>query len=204
MPDVRDDASLVRLAQSGDRGALATLLQRHELQLFNTILRMVSNRDDAAELTQQTMVKVIQNLNSFEHQSQVSTWMTRIAMNEALSHLRKRKVRRAQSLEATPNGEAHDDGERRRPIMDMREPEPSQRVETNEMVACLQSAIDQLDEPFRAVLVLRDLQQMEYRQIAEVLELSVGTVKSRLFRARTALREQMQCHETPADRQTAE
>ena len=191
------EAQLVTAVRRGDHAALGRLLELHQHRLYNVCLRMVGHRDDAAELTQDAMLKIIEHIGDFKGHSALGTWMIRIAMNLSLSHLRKRKLRRTTSLDAD-NGRyvpAGDGGTQAAPLRDRlagsREPDPSQHVQQREMVARLHQALGRLDDDFRAVLVLRDIDQMDYRQIAEVLGVAVGTVKSRLFRARLALRQQM-------------
>jgi len=220
MPDVHLQ-HLVDQAQNGDNCALGELLQSHQKRLFNTTLRMVGNPDDAAEVTQEAMLKVIEHIGDFNGQSSVSTWMTRIAMNLSFSYLRKRRIRQTVSLDT--GGSAGPSGSRpgfggdqltplREQIANRREPGPESRVQKDEMVAQLQFALDGLQDDLRAVLVLRDIDEMDYQQIAGVLAIPVGTVKSRLFRARLALRQKiakrstqpnlsMNKHQdTPADR----
>ena len=194
MPDVTpqtDDATLATLARDGDRSAVATLLERHERRLYHVVLGMLRHRDDAADVTQDALVKVVQNLDGFRGDAQVTTWMTRIAMNQAISFLRKQKRRPTTSLDAERNGHSGE-GQAytlRHQLEQQREPSPSHGVEQQEQEDRLRDAIAALDEPFRAVLVLRDLDQMDYQQIAEALDLPLGTVKSRLFRARLMLRD---------------
>ena len=189
------EQALLARVQRGDQAALGELLEAYRARLYNVCLRMVSNRDDAAELTQDAMLKVVQHIKGFRGEAHLSTWMIRIAMNQATSHLRKQKHRRHASLDhAPPNGRPHDDQATalRDRLADPREPGPEARVQQQEAHDRLHRALGMVDEEFRAVLVLRDLEQMDYRQIGEVLDLPLGTVKSRLFRARLALREQLQ------------
>ena len=197
---------LVDQAKADDQGALGELLQIHQKRLFNTALRMVGNHDDAAEVTQEAMLKVIEHIGDFNGQSSVSTWMTRIAMNLSFSHLRKRRIRQTVSLDT--DGSAGRSGSHpgfggdqltplREQIANRREPQPDSRVQKDEMVTQLQSALDVLQDDLRAVLVLRDIDEMDYQQIADVLAIPVGTVKSRLFRARLALRQEIFKRSTP-------
>lgn len=109
-------------------------------------------------------------------------------MNLSISHLRRRKVRQATSLETPVAGEDQA-SELKSMLTQQREPDPDQRVETDEQVERVMAALEQLDAPLRSVILLRDLQEMDYTQIAEVVGVPVGTVKSRLFRARVALRQ---------------
>lgn len=190
-----DDAALLAACQDGDRAALGTLLERHQDRLFNVCLRMVSNRDDALEVCQDAMLKIVEHIDGYRGDSKLTTWMTRIAMNASISHLRKRRIRRHGSLEATANGDPGGDergSDIRSRLEDEGEPEPGERVQTGEMLEHLSLALDRVDDQFRSVLVLRDIEEMDYAQIAETLDLPIGTVKSRLFRARLALRQEME------------
>lgn len=184
------EAQLLERARLGDQVALGQLLERHQQRLYNVALRMVGNRDDAAEVAQDALLRVVEHIDDYNGESALTTWMVRITMNLAISHLRKRKVRQAASLDV--GGEDDDQTTAlRRQLADEREPGPVSNVETSEMLGHLHRALAGLDEEFRAVLVLRDIDQMDYQQIAVVLSVPVGTVKSRLFRARLALRQEM-------------
>lgn len=188
------DTALMERFRDGDASAMGDLLTKHQGRLYNIALRMVGNRDDAAEVTQDAMLKIIQHLDSFRSEAQVTTWMTRIVMNQAITRLRRRKLRDHASLDAA-RGTGNNDGQAaslRDFLENPKEPQPDQRVEEGEMIERMLAAIDRLDADYRSVLVLRDLEDMDYQTIAQTLELKVGTVKSRLFRARLALRQEMQ------------
>ncbi len=178
-------------ARSGDRAALGRLLKTHERRVFNVCLRMVNHADDAAELTQDTLVKVVQNIDGFRGDSQFTTWLTRIAMNLAISHLRKRKLRHTTSLDTAGTPALKLAGGLSQTLPQTREPDAYSRVEQNDDLRQLYQALAELDTDQRAVIVLRDIDQMDYQNIAETLEVPVGTVKSRLFRARLALRQRL-------------
>ncbi|MEM6552965.1 MAG: sigma-70 family RNA polymerase sigma factor [Planctomycetota bacterium] len=191
--DLTQDTLLDR-AIAGDRHALGLLLAQHQKRLYNTVLRMVSNADDAAEVTQDAMLKIVQHIGGFRRDAKLTTWMTRIAMNQAISHLRKRRTRDTVSLESSGRAAAESDDQAaslRAALADHREPTAEHRVETRDSAQRLQLAIDRLDDEFKAVLVLRDIDQLDYAEIAAALDLKVGTVKSRLFRARLAVREML-------------
>lgn len=199
MNDAHDTRLLARLAQ-GDQAALGDLLERHRQRLFNVALRMVHHREDAAEVTQEAMLKIIAHIHDYHAQSAITTWMIRIVMNLAISHLRKRKLRYTVSIEGNGHDPAHANTEDqlsalRRELADTREPDPAWSVQQDEMLNRLQQAMARLEVDFRAVLVLRDIDQMDYPDIAAALSIPVGTVKSRLFRARLALRQAMMSKE---------
>jgi len=206
------DKSLVERVRQGDQDALGQLLQAYQQRLYNVVYRMVSHRDDAAEVTQDAMLRIIQHIGQFKGQSDISTWMIRIAMNLSISHLRKRKVRRTVSLDsaaglgstgyASGGGGYGDDQSKplRQQLSDQREPEPQLCVQQTEEIALLHGALERLELDFRSVLILRDIEQMDYQKIATVLAIPVGTVKSRLFRARLALRHEMLEPDSTKDR----
>jgi RNA polymerase sigma-70 factor (ECF subfamily) len=193
---INNEKAILDAARRGDSSALGRLLEAYQQRIFNTCLRMLTNRDDAAEVAQETMLKVVQHIGDFNGQSEVGTWITRIAMNLSISQLRKRKLRHTTSLDGGngSNGASSDDDQAlalKNELADRREPSPDSSVQHKEMIAHLQAALGRVDDDFRAVLVLRDIDEMDYQQIAEVLAIPVGTVKSRLFRARLALRHEV-------------
>lgn len=191
-------AQLLEDARTGDPAALGQLLTEHQDRLYRVCLRMVGNRDDAAEVCQEAMLKIVQNIGSYRGDAKLTTWMTRIAMNESLTHLRRGKLRRTVSLDDDHTSGGHSSGGGgdqaaglRARLADEREPDPAQRVQTNEQLRLLERALAMLEPQFRCVLVLRDIDGMDYQQIGKAMDLNLGTVKSRLFRARLALRQAM-------------
>lgn len=189
------EEQLVARVQAGDQAALGDLLESVQHRLYTLCLRMLGNRDDAAETAQQAMLKIVRHVGDFRSQSLFSTWMIRIATNLCLTQLRQRRLRPAlvsvsdpARTDARPTDQAD---KLRRTIVDHRELSPELDVEQREQIQLLIRAIQSLDDDMRAVLVLRDIQQMDYQQIASVLAIAEGTVKSRLFRARLSLRKLM-------------
>jgi RNA polymerase sigma-70 factor, ECF subfamily len=213
-PDDGRDAELVRRIRGAtggggggglaDRQAWGELVRRHQDRVFAVCFRMLNDREAAADLTQDTFVKVIQGLESFDERARLSTWLTRIAMNACLSHLRAQKLRRHASLDAVlPPSLTRGAGVRSADgsgsgvgmgagLASGREQSPAQGVESGDRRRLVAAALATLEPDQRAILVLRDVQGLEYDQIAAALEIAGGTVKSRLFRARAALREAME------------
>ncbi len=186
-----DDESLVRTAQQGadaGRAALEQLLLRHERRVYATCMRIVGDPEAARDLTQDTFIRVIGAIDSFDGRARFTTWMTRIAMNACISHQRRSRIRRGPSLDDHAPGP---DGASipRRDLLAGTEPSPLGRVEMDEDLGRLAQAFRTLDAEQRSILVLRDVRGLDYREVAETLSIPVGTVKSRLFRARQALRE---------------
>lgn len=188
------EQALLAKARKGDQHALGSLLVAYQDRLYSVCLRMVSHPDDAAEVCQDVLLKVVQGIGRFRGESGLATWMTRIAMNQSISHLRKRRIRRTVSLDQPSRSDPAGDDQAsslRHQLADSREPGPDQCVQDSEMLERLQQAIANLDDDFRAVLVLRDIEQLDYATIGQTLDIPVGTVKSRLFRARLALRQEV-------------
>lgn len=203
--EVAVDLALAMRAREGDVAALGRILEQYQHRLYNLCLRMVGNRDDAAEVAQDAMLKIVQHISDYNGQSAIYTWMARIAINLCISHLRKRRLRHTASLDADGHpGQDDQTTPLRQQIQQTGEPSPQQSVQQREMIAHLRLAMDRLDDDFRAVLTLRDLQEMDCASIAQVLSVPVGTVKSRLFRARLALRHQMLKLSPPAGRTTGQ
>jgi RNA polymerase sigma-70 factor (ECF subfamily) len=179
------ELQLIEAYRAGDPEALAELLVAYQRRVYGVCYRMVRNPEAAADLTQDSLIKVMEGLDSYDGRAAFSTWVIRVTMNCCLSHLRKERLRRHGSLDQ-PTAEGALPPSFHLPS----EAELSglRRVEQAEMRSVLLRALASLEPHMRAVLVLRDLQGLEYQQIGQVLGVPVGTVKSRLFRARAALR----------------
>ncbi len=185
-----DDSVLVRRCRSGDNAAMERLILKYQNRIYNTIMKICANSHDAAELTQETFVKVIDNLSGFKGKSSFYTWLFRIAVNLTLNHCRRNGKLGFRSLDAE-NGS--DDGRTRQSLgdflRDSTEPNPADLAQSREMYKLIMKALMKLDDDQRAVVVLRDIEDMDYASIANVLDVELGTVKSRLSRARANLRD---------------
>ncbi len=185
-----DDFFLIKRYRNGDKAALDSLIKRYQGRLYNVILKMCSNPDDAMELTQDSFVKVIENVDSFEGKSTFYTYLFRVGVNLAINFCNRRKIVRFTALDG---GDADVQGSAA--LMDYfqsdSEPDPADVLMNKEAVGLLRSALGSLDEKYRTIIVLRDIEDMSYEQISEILELESGTVKSRLFRARMLLKEKL-------------
>ncbi len=184
------DLALVERIRAGDPDAWGELLSSYQDRLYSICVRMVHDRELARDLTQDAMVKIIQGLEGFDARAKLSTWMIRITMNVCLSKLRSEKLRRHASLEQLRAG--GDFPDRERMIAVGREPDPTRGVSQEEGRDMLARALQEISDEHRAILVLRDMRGLDYDQIAQVLGIAVGTVKSRLFRARSALRDELE------------
>jgi RNA polymerase sigma-70 factor (ECF subfamily) len=185
-----DDSVLVRQSQAGDTMAMERLILRYQNRIYNVVLKMCGNADDAAELTQEAFVKVIESIEKFKGRSSFYTWLFRIAVNLTLNHC-QRSVRRAtRSLDAE---EVESGGQSQQVLRDFLSDgsasDPAALAQSRELCSLAMQALLKLDEPQRVVMVLRDIEGMDYAQIADVLNIELGTVRSRLSRARSHLRE---------------
>jgi RNA polymerase sigma-70 factor (ECF subfamily) len=190
-----DDRTLLEAGRRGDHAALSQLLHRHHHRMFGLCLRIVHDREMAADLLQDALVKVIHALDSYDGRASFTTWMTRIVINVCLSKLRSEKLRRHGSLDApmtTPSGDR--ESSLGTSLSQSREQSAAQSVEEKEDREQMLSALSSLDPEQRVILLLRDQRGLDYEQIGDVLGIAVGTVKSRLFRARAALREAVEVH----------
>jgi RNA polymerase sigma-70 factor (ECF subfamily) len=184
-----DDKSLVRLCQQGDSEAMTCLIVKYQDRVYSTILKICQNRDDAAELTQDTFVKVLEAIQTFRGQSSFYTWLFRVAVNLTLNYCKRRFKLSPVSLDAG-NERLEKDRERLANLLASPDKaDPAAIAQQRELSQIVITLIGQLRQEYRVVLVLRDIEQMSYAEIAEVLEIETGTVKSRLSRARFMLRE---------------
>lgn len=183
------ELQLVEAHRNGDPEAMGVLLRSYQRRIYSICYRMLGNPEEAGDLTQDTLVKILEGLDSYNGKSKLSTWVIRIAMNCCLSHLRRQKIRKHSSLDDLM-GYENEAGQRVKmgKLPASGEPTAADRVEQRELTARLLLSLNSLDSDSRAILVLRDMNGLDYLQIGEVFGIPVGTVKSRLFRARAALR----------------
>jgi len=180
------DQELVSRTIGGDGAAFAAIVERYQDRLHNVIYRLVGSAEDARDLLQDALVKAYENLDGFRGGSSLYTWLFRIAVNTALSHRRKRKWTHVGLGPASDDDSAGDGS-----WPDAAAPDPADPIMAAETEAAVQGALDSLDEEHRTVVVLRDIQQCDYHEMAEILGVPAGTVKSRLHRARLMLRDKL-------------
>lgn len=190
--NMNDDA-LVEQCRAGDSGAMERLILKYQNRIYNVILKICANPDDAAELTQETFVKVIENIEGFRGKSSFYTWAFRIAVNLTLTHCRRSARLELRSLEAVGSERTG------RAVQALREflsddgsPDPAVVAQNKELCEIATKMLLRLDDAQRTVVILRDIEGMKYEQIAKVLDIELGTVRSRLSRARSNLREIME------------
>jgi RNA polymerase sigma-70 factor (ECF subfamily) len=185
-----DETTLVAQARQNDASAFSELVRRYENKIFRLALHITQNREDAEDVLQEAFLKAYEHLDQFQGNSKFYTWIVRIAVNQALMKLRRRKTDKSVSLD-----EQIDTGEDTlvREIAAWDE-NPEQQFSREELGEILESAIHSLDPPYRSVFVLRDIEDLSTEETAQALDLSIPAVKSRLLRARLQLREKLTRH----------
>ena len=185
-----DDSLLIERSRKGDSAAIERLVLKYQNRIYNVVLRICADPDDAAELTQETFVKIIENLDKFEGRSSFYTWAFRIAVNLTLNYRQKNARLAVRSLDSE-DGSYDPQAARalKELLSDDRSPDPAAMAQNKEAYEIAVKALRRLDDAQRTVLVLRDIEGMSYARIAEVLGIELGTVRSRLSRARTRLRD---------------
>jgi len=183
------DEQLTELARQGDVSAFGRLVERHKNRVLNTCWRICGNRDDAEDLAQEAFMKALEAISSFQARSQFYTWLCRIAVNVSLSHVRRQA--------RAPKLSLHDREGRLRTEHQAAKlvnrvsadgQGPADKLCVRQTEQQLLAALARLDEDHRAIVVLRDIEGLDYQEISSVLEINIGTVKSRLHRARMELR----------------
>ena len=202
-PDLLE-LELLKKAQDGDRGAYGRLVGLYQDRLYNAILRIVGDHDEARELAQETFTRGLDKLDGFRGEASPYTWLFRIATNLAISRLRKVQRHRTFSLDrpsgdsggGSRGGSGGNDDQASALIgrMASSEATPADEMLRRERNQQVLDALGRLDAEYRAVLVMRDIEGFDYQQMADVLGLPLGTLKSRLFRARLALRDELKAY----------
>ena len=179
MPEVsEEDLEIIQMTLTESSEAFGELVEKYQARLYNSIVQIFGPRD-AEDIVQDAFVKAFQKLDSFKGTSSFYTWLYRIAFNTAVSHLRKQpSIISIDELQEAIGDNLADDGER-----------PGEAMEKKERSKQIQSALQLLSEEHRTILILREVEQMSYEMLANLFQLPVGTIRSRLHRARMCLRE---------------
>jgi len=175
------EAELIEASRRGDAAAYGALVRRHEQRLCSSLLVICRSRADAQDAAQEAFLRAYLKLGSYTGASAFYTWLYRIAVNVAISEHRRRKTRSQTEQSCSLRNDAESDSLHG----------PSAELMRKERVAQVQEALSRLSEEHRTILVLREMEQFDYEHIAAILELPVGTVRSRLHRARIELREEL-------------
>lgn len=185
--EIHPDVALVERARAGDAAAFEKLVRQYDRPIFRVANHITQNREDAEDIVQDVFLKAYNKLEQFQGNSKFSTWLTRIAVNESLMRLRKRKTSRTVSMDQDVQTE---EGSIPRDFADWG-PDPEQQYNQSELGEILQKTIAGLSPGFRTVFTLRDIENLSTEETAQALGLSVPAVKSRLLRARLQLRERL-------------
>jgi RNA polymerase sigma-70 factor (ECF subfamily) len=184
-----DDTQVLALAAGGDFDAFEVLVNRYQNRIMGLAFRMVGQREDAEDVTQKTLLSLVEHIDTFRGESSVATWILRIATNHALKVLRQRKTTREVSL-APDSDESYGSLEHPEFIADWRD-NPETLVQNNEVKNLVERELAELDDKHRPVFVLRDIEGFTVKETAELLGISEANVKVRLLRARLKLRERL-------------
>ncbi len=175
------DSQLIGRTLAGNPAAFGELVLRHQDRLYNSLVRVLGSAEDARDAVQDAFVQAFVKLETFRGSSAFYTWLYRIAFNQAMSHVRRQRPTRSLDEARTDRGGEPVDGQ----------PPPDARLDASERATQVHLALAELSVEYRAVVVLREMDGCKYEEIAEILELPVGTVRSRLFRARLELRDRL-------------
>jgi RNA polymerase sigma-70 factor (ECF subfamily) len=175
-----EDQTLIHRTLDGDSQAFGLLVRKYQSRLFNGLVQIVRRLPEAEDLTQETFILAFTKLSSFQGNSAFYTWLYRIGYNLAITRIRRLKSSVSLDSQREAGVDFAGDGE-----------SPSDRMEQDEQAVLVRTALDQLSEEHRTILILREMEEMDYEALSEVLDLPIGTVRSRLHRAREQLREKM-------------
>ena len=178
----QDDTQLVKASRHGNQDAFALLVQRHQRRVFNMVMRMLQDYEDASEVTQEAFLAAWQGLPSFRGEARFATWLYRITYHCCLRQLERRK--RERNLQAVIEVEQ---------ILESmhKEQQAEDILERRDRQAMVREQMEQLPSQYRMVLILRHLQEMTYEEMADILSMPVGTIKTHLFRARNLLKKRL-------------
>ncbi len=185
---VKSDQDIVALARAGEEAAYRELIRRYERPLFSLLYRMVRDRELAEDLAQETFVKALNAIESYRPEFKFSSWIFKIANNAAIDHLRRRELDTL-SLEGSPQAETPEAIEATALQIGDRQESALDEVEARELGGQIEAAIAQLRPEYRSCILLRHVEGRAYEEIAEILNLPLGTVKTYIHRARNELRQ---------------
>ncbi len=186
----RDDKQLVSLCRRGDERAARELVNRFQRPVFSIIYRMVRDREKAEDLAQETFVRTFNNLDRYDRSYKFSSWLFKIAYNLTVDHLRRKELKTI-SIHGSPDAVTADQQEATSVTLESTEELPDARMESLELADQLEEAIGKLREEYRTAILLRHVEGRPYEEIAEIMDIPLGTVKTYIFRARRQLRQDL-------------
>ncbi len=182
-----DDKALVARALKGDESAFAELLERFRRPVFSLIYRMIGDREQAEDLAQEAFVKALNNLDSYNPNYRFSSWLFKIANNHAIDHLRRARLPTV-SIHGSPHAVNAEREEETRIVLEAHDESPEQEIMALELGSEIEQAIARLRPEYRTAVILRHVESRAYEEIAEIMDVPIGTVKTFLHRARAELR----------------
>lgn len=191
MTESRRDKRLVRALRARDEDAFSELVQVHQHKVFNIVLRVLGDRQEAEDVAQEVFITVFKHIDQFRGEAKFSTWLYRIATNHArnrIKYLSRRARKKHQDIQDTPEGDVVDNP------FGTTISRPDRQAQAVELEQIIKAGLQQLGHEHREIVVLRDIENLSYIEISEITGLAEGTVKSRLFRARVALKTYVQTH----------
>ncbi len=186
----QDDRDLATLAANGREGAFRELLSRYERPVFSLIYRMVRDRALAEDLSQEAFVRAFNAIGSYKTSYKFSNWIFKIANNHTIDHLRKRRLDTV-SIDGSPHAGTAEEASQSQLVVESTDETPSEYVENKELGGQIETAIGELREEYRTVILLRHVEGYPYDEIAEIMDLPLGTVKTYLHRARNELKKRL-------------
>jgi RNA polymerase sigma-70 factor (ECF subfamily) len=183
-----EDYEFVSLCKKGNVDAFGVLVKKHQKRMFNIAYRMIGNYEEACDIVQDAFVSAYRSIKSFKGTAKFSTWLYTIVMNLSKNRLKQLKTQRHREKFSINDPIPTNDGQTRGELASS-EPSALENLEKSDVQQKVQECINSLDEEFREVLILRDIQGLSYGEISDLLEVPEGTVKSRLFRAREAIKD---------------
>ncbi len=183
-----DDKELVAAALKGDESAYGELLERFRRPVFSLVYRMIGDREQAEDLAQESFVKAFNNLDSYNPKYRFSSWLFKIANNHAIDHLRRARLSTV-SIHGSPHAADAEREEETRIVLETHDESPEQEILALELGGEIEDAIRQLRSEYRTAVILRHIENRPYEEIAEIMDVPIGTVKTFLHRARAELRE---------------
>lgn len=181
------DADIVALAQTGAEPAFREIITRYERPVFSLIFRMVRDRETAEDLSQETFIKVLNNLDRYSSEFKFSSWLFKIANNLTIDHLRRRRIDTI-SIEGAPDAVTVESARATSIAVVSQDQSPLEELESRELGTAIEIAIAKLRPEYRACILLRHVEDRSYEEIAEIVKLPLGTVKTYIHRARHELR----------------
>ena len=191
MTGTSPDSALAQEAAEGRESAFRELLERYERPVFSLVYRMVRERDLAEDLAQDAFIRAFRGIGTYKPEYKFSSWIFRIAHNVTIDHLRRKRLDTI-SMEGSRYAGTDEERERSRPVVASEDESPAEHVENQELGGEIEEAIGKLRPHYRTAILLRHVEGRSYREIAEITDMPLGTVKTHIHRARAELRELLQ------------